>query len=253
MLYRLARHPVLGVVLALVVLAPAMLAVAQSVAAQDRFVHESGEFEFWPSITGVLIAAPHGTSDRNTLPVAASVARRLGAGYLGFRSTAAGDRINVNRPTEGQGRACPDETATERARFVYETYLWMVGAIVGPLPPVLYVEIHGQAHPQRTSLIDTATKGLSVTEVAALKDRFPAADAAARREQAGFPALRLLVEPIDRIYYSASCAKQFGILGLDRIPRAVHFEFPPSARQPATLEGTAALTAELVRPLAGGR
>jgi hypothetical protein len=251
--HRLTHRRVPGLLMALVMLAPVMLAPAGGVVAQDRFAHEFGEFEFWPSITGVLIAAPHGTSDRNTLPVAASVARRLGAGYLGFRSTAAGDRVNVNRPTEGAGRACPDEVVTERARSVYEAYTRMVEATAGPQPLVLYVEIHGQSHPQRTTLIDTATKGLSAAEVTALRDRFPAADAAARREQAGFPSLRLLVEPLDRIYYTASCARQLGIFGLDHIPRAAHFEFPLAARQPLALEATAALTAELLRSLATGR
>jgi hypothetical protein len=249
---RLIQHRVPGVQLILVLLAVFLTAAAPA-PAQDRFDHESGEFEFWPSITGVLIAAPHGTSDRNTLPIAASVARRLGAGYLGFRSTAPGERINVNRPTEGQGLACPNEVVTERARSVYDTYVRMVEATAGPQPLVLYVEIHGQSHPQRTTLIDTATKGLTAAEAAALKGRFPASVAAARREYAAFPLLRLLVEPIDRIYYTASCATRHGIFGLDRIPRAAHFELPLATRQPAALEATAVMTAALLHDLAIGR
>ncbi|OFX35319.1 MAG: hypothetical protein A2Z07_13140 [Armatimonadetes bacterium RBG_16_67_12] len=105
-----------------------------------------------PSINGVLIAAPHGTYDRNTAAIAITTARRLGAGYVVFRGIPSGARINVNRPTEGAGRRCPDETPTERARSVYDTYVMMVRAAAGPNPLSFHVEIHGHAAPQRASL-----------------------------------------------------------------------------------------------------
>lgn len=91
----------------------AVFTLVVSSAAQERVRDEQGEFEYLAAANGVLITAPHGTYDINTAPLAIAVAGRLGAGYIVFRgSTAAGARINVNRPTEGAGRSCPNEPHT---------------------------------------------------------------------------------------------------------------------------------------------
>jgi hypothetical protein len=236
-----------------VVLLLALLALPATAATQERVSHEFGTFEYLATTSGVLVTAPHGTSDSNTIPIAVSVARRLGAGYLAFQSTAAGTRINVNRPTEGQDQACPNEVATERARAVYDAYVRLVGTAAGRRPLELYIELHGQSHPRRTTLIDTATKGITAADAAQLKGRFAAAMAAARQGQPDYPDLVLLIEPLDRISYTASCAKQLGVFGMHIIQKALHLEFPRSARRRDALETTAALTADLLRPLLSSR
>ncbi len=110
----------------------AVFTLVVSSAAQERVRDEQGEFEYLAAPGGVLIAAPHGTYDVNTAPLAIAVAGRLGAGYVVFRgSTGAGAWINVNRPTEGAGRSCPNEPHTDRARATYETYVRLVRAAAG--------------------------------------------------------------------------------------------------------------------------
>ena len=52
--------------------------------AQERTNNPFGVFEqqpHQPTVTGVVIAAPHGTYDSN-LPIAVEAARLLGAGYV---------------------------------------------------------------------------------------------------------------------------------------------------------------------------
>ena len=53
--------------------------------AQERTNNAFGVFEqrlHQPIVTGVGIAAPHGTYDSNTAPIAVEAAQLLGAGYV---------------------------------------------------------------------------------------------------------------------------------------------------------------------------
>ncbi len=231
---------------ALYVLAALVLAV--SAAAQERVRDDTGEFEYLPASNGILITAPHGTFDINTAPIAIAVAKALGTGYVVFRgSTAGGVRINVNRPTEGAGRACPNESTTERARSTYETYARLVRLTVGGERAALYVEIHGNADPRTAQRIEVASKGISSADASAMKEAYPAALAAAQRAKPEFPTLTLLVEPLDRVFFTASCVKTVGILAGDLLPRALHFEFPRAARETDMLDATATLTVDLLQ------
>lgn len=125
----------------------------------EHLAHELGEFEFLPTSTGVLIAAPHGTIDANTALVAVEAARRLGAGYVVARGfTADRTRINVNRPTEGAGLACAQEAHTARAREVYGLYTRLVSVAAGGRPLRLYVEIHGNSNPRTVQQIEVACR-----------------------------------------------------------------------------------------------
>lgn len=233
----------------------AVLAVTLAVAAaQERVGLEHGEFEYVVTTTGVLIAAPHGTFDINTDALAIGVARKLGSGYLVFRgNTAAGLRINVNRPTEGAGRACANEDRTERARIVYETYVRLIRTAAGGASLAWYVELHGNADPRTADRIEVASKGISAADAADVKRRYPAILAAVQRESPPFPALELWVEPADRILFTASCTKTLGILSVDAFARALHFEFPRPARHPDLLNAAASLTAALLQGLPGRR
>lgn len=230
----------------------AVFTLVVSSAAQERVRDEQGEFEYLAAANGVLITAPHGTYDINTAPLAIAVAGRLGAGYIVFRgSTAAGARINVNRPTEGAGRSCPNEPHTDRARATYETYIRLVRAAAGGDRLRLYVEIHGNADPRTAQNIEIASKGVSAAEALAMKERYPAALSAVQREWLTFPALQLLVEPVDRVFFTASCAKMLGILATDLLPRVLHVEFPRAVRESDMLEATGALTVDLLKRFLG--
>jgi len=216
--------------------------------AQERARHALGEFEYAVASNGVLIAAPHGTSDANTPPIALEAAKRAGAGYIvAWRFFADKVRINVNRPTEGAFLPCAQESPSERAQSVYGTYSSIVDRAAGGTPLRLYVEIHGNSNPKTAQNIEVATVGFSAAEAQALKDAFPAMLAAVRQSAPDFPELALLIEPADQITYTAACAKKLGVFS--RVPRGVHFEFPRSARDRNTIPGAALIVAEIVRRL----
>jgi len=90
-----------------------------------------GEISAKPGRPGVVVAAPHGTSDLRTADIAAEVARRTGFGLVvatgfsvdpGARDTPA-RRYQVNRPSEGTpGQPLAQERVTDAARRVYQSY-----------------------------------------------------------------------------------------------------------------------------------
>jgi hypothetical protein len=206
--------------------------------AQERVRHALGDFEYSRNASGVLIAAPHGTFDANTAPIAIQAARELQASHLvAWRFVADKVRLNVNRPTEGAFLPCAQEPITDRAREVFETYAKLAGN-----PERLYVEIHGNSNPNTARNIEVATVGVTAAQAQALKAAYPE-----MLKQSGLSDLVLLIEPVDKITYSAACAKKLGVLG--RAPRALHFEFPRSARETTTLSRAAMLVTMLVRRL----
>ena len=237
---------------AAVLVALVLATAACSVVAQERLEHALGEIELLPTSTGVLVAAPHGTHDANTAEVAVETARRLGAGYVVARRFAADrTRINVNRPTEGASRKCAEESHTPRAREVYGLYTRAVSTAAMGRPLRLYVEVHGNSNPQTAKKIEVATTGLTAEEARRVRDAYPAILARSREHAPEYPDLALLVEPLDRIFFTASCAKSIGLFSTDLVPRVVHLEFPRSARERDTIEATALLIAGIVRRLLG--
>src|SRR5256714_2336155 len=104
-----------------------------------------------PGRPGLVVAAPHGTSDAQTGEIAAEVARRTGFGLVvatGFNLEAdtrerPGRRYQVNRPSEGTPSRSPaEETASEGARLVYESYARR-GREIAQGPLRFHAEIHG--------------------------------------------------------------------------------------------------------------
>src|SRR5512137_1987689 len=113
---------------------------------------------------GIVIAAPHGTSDSATDLMGRELAKLTGFSLVvvtGYTHVdAAGRRYNVNRPTESQpGVAARQEVETEPARQVYQTYRRQVAdAAQGPLR--LYVEVHGNGREESAGRMEIATVGL---------------------------------------------------------------------------------------------
>jgi hypothetical protein len=235
-------------------LASVLAALAGAASAQERVGHDLGEFELLSTPTGVLIAAPHGTYDANTAPLAVEAARRLGAGYVIARGfTVGGTRINVNRPTEGAGVDCAREPPTARAKELYDIYAGLVSTAAGGRPLELYVEIHGNSNPRAAQQVEVATVGISPVQARKASEAYAAMRLRARDQASGYPELGLLIEPHDRVFFTASCAKKLGILAHRLVPRSVHFELPRSARERDRLGGTATLVVDVVRQLVGDR
>lgn len=220
----------------------------QTAVAQERFEHPLGHFETLSTTQGMIIAAPHGTYDIRTDVLAKDVARMLGAGYViarGFSEHAS--RINVNRPTEGAGRACEKERRTERADDVYRHYARLVDQSRQGKPLRLYVEVHGHTSLAFLNRLEIATTGVTIEEARHLKERFPAFLAQAKALHPDYPDLEVRIEPLDKIYFGARCNKMTGYLSSRHIERALHLEIPRSARTPEKLEATAALVGSIVR------
>jgi hypothetical protein len=187
-----------------------------------------------PGRPGLVVAAPHGTSDPRTGDIAAEVARRTGFGLVvatGFSveaDAAPARRYQVNRPYEGvPGRPPSEEVGTDRARRVYEAYERRVReAAQGPL--ALYVEIHGNNRREAADRMEIATVGVDRDGAVRLRTLLELERDAHLRGHAGAPRLEVRVEPADLIVYTASGAKRDGIL---RWPAcALHIELPRVAR-----------------------
>jgi hypothetical protein len=169
---------------------------------------------------GVVIAAPHGTSDSATDVMGRELAKLTGfslvvvTGYTHI--DAAGRRYNVNRPTE-----------SEPARQVYQTYRRQVAdAAQGPLR--LYVEVHGNGRQESAGRMEIATVGVSRDDAWRLKTLLEMIRDARLPAEGDVPRLDVWMEPQDALWYTASTAKQSGILAQTRL--ALHIELPRAAR-----------------------
>ena len=147
----------------------------------------------------------------------------MGFSHLG----ADGRRLNVNRPTESvPGTPARLEAESEDARRVYEAYRRHVAqAAQGPLR--LYVEVHGNAHKESAGRLEIATVGLSREDAWRLKTLFELIRDS-RLDDPAVPRLEVWVESLDPVRYTASAAKQAGMLAV--APRALHIELPRAAR-----------------------
>lgn len=191
-----------------------------------------GSVEIEKGRPGLVIAAPHGTSDAATDVMGRDLARLTGFGLVvvtGYtRVDGAGRRYNVNRPTESApGASTAQEVETAAARGVYQTYRGQVAAAAqGPLR--LYVEVHGNAREASAGRIEIATVGVSRDDAWRLKALLEMIRDARLPAEDGTPRLDVWMEPQDTLWYTASAAKQSGILA--QTPLALHIELPRAAR-----------------------
>jgi hypothetical protein len=141
---------------------------------------------------------------------------------------ASGRRYNVNRPTESApGASARSEAETEPARQVYQAYRRQVTeAAQGPVR--LYVEVHGNMRPESAGRMEIATVGVSRDDAWRLKALLEMIRDARLPAEGDVPRLEIWMEPYDSLWYTASAAKQSGILGQTRL--ALHIELPRAAR-----------------------
>lgn len=189
-----------------------------------------------PGRPGLVVAAPHGSSDVRTAEIAAEVARRTGFGLVvasGFElepetRERPGRRYQVNRPFEGTPSRSPSEdTPSDGARRVYDAYERRVRETAqGRLR--FYTEIHGNDRPESAGRIEIATVGVDKEYAQRLRALAELVRDAHLRGQPRVPRLEVRVEPADPVFYAASGAKRDGILKLPE--RALHIELPKAAR-----------------------
>jgi hypothetical protein len=190
-----------------------------------------GSFEVVKGRPGIVIGAPHGTSDKGTAIIARDLADLTGWSLVvatGFsKLDAYGRRLNVNRPTESvPGTSARLETQTDEARRVYEAYRRHVAdASQGPLR--LYVEVHGNGNGESAGRLEIATVGLDRGDAWRLKTLFELIRDS-RVDDPSVLRLEVWVESLDPVRYTASASKQSGMLAV--APRALHIELPLAAR-----------------------
>ena len=181
---------------------------------------------------GLVIAAPHGTSDTATDVIGRELARLTGFSLVVVtghaRLDAEGRRYNVNRPTESvPGAAARLEVETDAARQVYQAYRSHV-ADAAQSPLRLYVELHGNGRPESAGRVEIATVGVSPDDAWRLKTLLELIRDSRVPPEGGVPRLDVWVESQDPVWYTASAAKQSGILA--QTPLALHIELPRVAR-----------------------
>lgn len=195
-----------------------------------------GRFELVESrnrLSGVVIAAPHGSFDEHTAEVVKRLSHRTGLAAViakGFTPTDAGGwRINVNRPTEKIPHSEGREVHSDRAKEVYRIFRDLVfEASSGDLG--LYVDVHQYG---RGGHIEVATVGVSRDEARVIKKLYRAIRRQVLGERSDLADVDLLIEPLDEIEIGAWAAKAKGILSLAK--RSLHIEIPQKAL--ATAEG----------------
>lgn len=181
---------------------------------------------------GLVIAAPHGTSDTATDVIGRDLAKLTGWGLVivtGYTHLdAEGRRYNVNRPTEGvPGTAARLEVETEPARQIYQAYRRQVAeAAQGPLR--LYVELHGNGRQESAGRLEIATVGVGRDDAWRLKTLLELIRDSRLPPEGDVPRLDVWIESLDPLWYTASAAKQSGLLG--QVTLALHIEIPHAAR-----------------------
>jgi hypothetical protein len=180
---------------------------------------------------GFVVAAPHGSTDVATDVMGRDLAKLTGFGLVvatGYGHLADGRRYNVNRPTESvPGAAARLEMETEGARQVYQAYRRHVEDVAQGAVR-LYVELHGNSRQESAGRVEIATVGVSRADAWRLKTLLELIRDSRLPAEGDVPRLDVWVEAEDPIWYTASAAKQSGVLA--GTPLALHIELPRPAR-----------------------
>ena len=197
-----------------------------------RLTIPAGSVQVEKGRPGFVIAAPHGTSDIATDLMGHALAKLTGFGLVvatGYANLEGeGRRLNVNRPTESApGAAARLEVETAAARDVYQAYRRHVTeAAQGTVR--FYVEVHGNNRQESAGRVEIATVGISRDDAWRLKTLLEMIRDSRLPLEGDVPRLDVWVESQDPVIYTASAAKQSGILA--QTPLALHIELPRVAR-----------------------
>jgi hypothetical protein len=191
--------------------------------------------EVWDVCAGefaVVVAAPHVSFDGWTEYFCNRIAPALQSGRViakNFRDddghevpVSIGRHIHVNRPTESRERG-GEEFETELAQRVCDDYVRALRDSGGRSQLDLLIEVHGH---HRHEQIEIATTGISDFEARRIRDMYLMKCADVELPQ-------LLIEPLDKLYYTAESAKRKGSLRSDVTRCALHIEIPKPWRKDA--------------------
>lgn len=155
-----------------------------------------------PGTPGIVVAAPHETSDSHTGEIALAIARRTGFGLV---------------VATGSGSHPFDDRATPAGQYMYAEYERRVLEVARERLR-FYVEINDR--PKNAARIEIATVGVGPGHAIQLRTLYELTRDAHLRGRAGAPRLDVLIAPDDR---------REGIFRMAE--RALHLELPRVARQ----------------------
>jgi hypothetical protein len=199
------------------------------------YCDELGRFETISPVAnaaaGVVIGAPHGTSDYGSAEVAAAVSYETGLpavisrGFTGIQFGERGKRIRVSVPQEHTPGPDSERTIvyTGRARRVFDEYMRLLRAASGNRDPRLLIELHcwGPTVVGRSPAIEVATSGLSNDAIRAVHSVLAAAFLSTQPTGVSVP---VATDGLHDVYNTAWHSKQHGSLA--RASTAIHIEMP---------------------------
>ena len=180
-----------------------------------------------------LVAAPHGWFDAGTDAILYNLFPTHGPEGQdwsqliahSFRGHApSGLKHNVNRPSSFTLDVCESLPELEISKLVYQEYQKNMDALAAK--PLLYVEIHGQNEPGLEAHLEVATARVSATDAKRIRRIMDE-----EMLKLGLREVRVVIEPLDTIYFNAGLTKKCGSIGsIDPTP-AIHVETPMVMRK----------------------
>ncbi|MEK7783458.1 MAG: hypothetical protein AAB279_05990, partial [Candidatus Binatota bacterium] len=178
---------------------------------QHEEIQGLGSFEFREPVSGaegIVIAAPHGRTDRHSDKIARSISDRTGAGLAiayGFKSK----RLGVSQPVVRSGPYPASWRSSQRGSVFKEYRKVLRKAAKGETE--LYIGVHRSSDKEAADRIEVATSGLTFEEAMALKEAYTRIrDRLAAGKEA--PRLEMAIEPLERISWRVSGVKHHGVL-----------------------------------------
>ncbi len=181
-----------------------------------------------------LLAAPHGWFDAGTDAIVHSIfPANIPAGYPvwsqmiahSFRGNApSGLQHNVNRPSTLTNDVCTNPASLATSKMVYDVYMGHMDRLTKQ--PALYFEIHGQNEPGLEASLEAATERVSAAEAEAVRKIMTE-----ELGKAGIAGIKVVIEPVDTIFFNAGQTKQCGSINHVTPGPAIHTEIPKIMRE----------------------
>jgi hypothetical protein len=179
---------------------------------QEQRIGNLGHFEFRAPenrMKGVIIGAPHGSTEPDSAQYAKLISERTGAGFL-IASGFASKRLAVTQPLV---RTTPSAVASDdplRRGSIYREFKTLLQQTANGNVK-LYIGVRAPAQESAMNQIEVATSGFTYEQLAALKESFIRIRDGAL-DGSSIAKISIAVDPLDKISWRVSGAKHHGVL-----------------------------------------
>jgi hypothetical protein len=198
---------------------------------QEQDIGALGSFEFRQPIAGmdgVIIGAPHGLGDPDSVDYAKSISEQIGAGLV-IASGFASKRLAITQPLiRSTSAAIISDDPRGRGSIYREFKTLLKQTADGPLR--LYIGMRFAPQSSDLSQIEVATSGFTFEELEFLKESFIRIRDQALSESP-IPKPSIAVDPLDKISWRISGVKHHGVLMF--VERGLSLRLPKSLSNPA--------------------